>query len=370
MQRQLETKEEDTASGDINVAKLGLSQTMLQRQEDIFEQEAGDDIEGMRHAHKTAIVKEILVHSKNVGDKVLIFSHWITTLDYLQNSISKFKDPSFSVARLDGQTPMSSRQDMIKGFNSGKYDAFLISTKAGGLGLNITGANRVILMDFSWNPSWEEQAVGRAYRIGQLKPVFVYHLIIGGTFEEKLHQITIFKRQLAARVVDKKNPNRAATKVNEMLFEPIEMEQEDLESFRGMDDIFDKLLDSDVGKSIRVVETTETLHQESDEKLTEEELKEVEDMIRDDRLRKSDPDAWQAIMLQRRPTAGFTPRATAELGPRAAADFGPRATAGFGPRSTAELGPRAITDIAPRPNAEFLEIVRLRNETRDKVFGS
>jgi len=83
--------------------------------------------------------------------------------------------------------------------------------KAGGLGLNLQGANRVIIYDFSFNPSWDEQAVGRAYRLGQKRPVFVYRFRTGGTFEV-IYNKAVFKTQLFLRLMDKKNPMSHASK--------------------------------------------------------------------------------------------------------------------------------------------------------------
>ena len=78
---------------------------------------------------------------------------------------------------LDGSIPIKERQGMVDAFQSGKGQAFLISLKAGGLGLNLTGANYVIHLDPWWNPAIEQQATDRAYRIGQNQKVTVYHLI-------------------------------------------------------------------------------------------------------------------------------------------------------------------------------------------------
>ncbi len=85
---------------------------------------------------------------------------------------------------------MVKRQGQIKAFNKGGDDIYLISTTAGGLGLNLQSANRVVIFDFKFNPTQEEQAVGRAYRIGQLKPTFVYRFVCGGTFESNIHNRT------------------------------------------------------------------------------------------------------------------------------------------------------------------------------------
>jgi len=212
--------------------------------------------------------------------------------------------PPMRVARIDGSTAMHKRQQITKDMNAGEYDVCLISTRAGGLGLNIPGANRVILVDFSWNPQHEIQAIGRAYRLGQQKEVFVYHLVTAGTFEEKLHQITIFKQQLAARVVDKKTPNRAAVRVRDLLFEPEKtVAQEDLSHALQLDNVLDSILGSNVmRKLITSITTTDTLHKEADEALTAEEEAEVQQMIQEDRERKADPEGWRwkQLLEQRR----------------------------------------------------------------------
>ena len=106
------------------------------------------------------------------------------------------------------------------------------------------GANRVIILDTHFNPMHEEQAIGRSYRIGQRKPVYVYHLAVGGTYEEGLMNQAIFKQQLATRVVDKKNPKRHALKgFKQYLFYPKPLAQEDFSDCIGKDQlILDKLL--------------------------------------------------------------------------------------------------------------------------------
>ena len=274
---------------DVDLTKLDLSDNMVQAQREIFRSAEISDPRDPQLSNKTAIIAKILSHCKKIGDQVLVFSHHIPTLDYLEQFVRTIR-PQINAVRLDGQTNMADRLVKAKDFNLGKYDVFLISTRAGGLGLNIPGANRVILVDFNFNPTHEEQAVGRAYRIGQKKPVFVYHLITGGTFEETVHYMTIFKRQLAARVVDKKNPTRSAHKTRDFLFEPREVMQEDLEEFKGKDEVLDAILDDNI---IRSLKTTETLHAETNEDLTEEEMKEVDEMVKDDHLRKTNNAAWK-----------------------------------------------------------------------------
>ncbi|KAI0550222.1 hypothetical protein F4679DRAFT_213176 [Xylaria curta] len=188
---------------------------------------------------KIPMVLEILNQCKKIGDYVLLFSHSKVVLDYLER-VLRMKKHSF--VRLDGDTQMSDRQNIVKRFNKGNIDIFLISTKAGALGLNIIGANRVIIFDAQFNPQNEQQAVGRAYRIGQKKPVFVYRFVCGGTYEQKMLNQAIWKMQLASRVVDRKHPVRRAPQFTGAWDMPSEPEQLELDPFLGEDTVLDALL--------------------------------------------------------------------------------------------------------------------------------
>ncbi|KAB8349545.1 hypothetical protein FH972_023571 [Carpinus fangiana] len=258
-------------------------------------QELGD-LTSVFLSNKMLILRKIVEMSKDAGEGVLIFSQSLLTLDYIQRMLSRDM-PRVQHQRLDGQTKTSARQGLAQEFNSGRKDVFLISTNAGGLGLNVPAANRVILVDFSFNPAVEEQAVGRAYRIGQTKPVYVYHLITGGTYEEPLHETTIFKKQLSSRTVDDKTPLRAGGKMKEYIFEPQEtktLSPEKVDLYRGKDKVMDHLLqDEATSKTICGIMTAETLHADIDEKLSEEEEREVQNLIELAQLRKTNPREWE-----------------------------------------------------------------------------
>ena len=103
---------------------------------------------------------------------------------------------------LDGSTPMAKREQLVKDFQSDRCPFFLISLKAGGLGLNLTGANYVVHLDPWWNPAIEQQATDRAYRIGQQQDVTVYHLISQHTIEEKILRLHKTKRDLADSLLE------------------------------------------------------------------------------------------------------------------------------------------------------------------------
>lgn len=241
-------------------------------------------------SHKTQMIKEIVKASVHIRDKLLIFSQSILSLDYLED-LSKREH--WRYGRIDGSMPQAKRTTTLEHMRTGHYDVLLISTRAGGVGLNIQQANRVIIFDSGFNPTWEEQAIGRAYRLGQQKAVYVYRFVAGGTFETKLYNKAIFKTSLASRVVDKKNPERNATaKPAEWLHHPHEVFQEDLSAETGNDLlVLDKILakqTADGNGFVKAIKTMETLQRDADdEPLTAEEQREVEEELAASRLRKS-----------------------------------------------------------------------------------
>ncbi|KAK8020430.1 SNF2 superfamily RAD26-like protein [Apiospora arundinis] len=144
---------------------------------------------------KWAVLKKLLRFWYGSGNKVLVFSHSVKLLRILQHL---FSTTSYSVSYLDGSLSYEERQQTVDDFNSDPNQfVFLISTKAGGVGLNITSANKVVIMDPHWNPSYDLQAQDRAYRIGQIRDVDVYRLISAGTIEEITYARQIYKQQQA-----------------------------------------------------------------------------------------------------------------------------------------------------------------------------
>ncbi|PGH23386.1 hypothetical protein AJ80_02496 [Polytolypa hystricis UAMH7299] len=283
--------------GDSPAASL-LPSTGLASLEKFFESVEPEKLKSLELSHRAHIADKIIQLSIDAGDKVLVFSQSIPTLNFLE-SILKRRNRKY--CRLDGKTPIASRQASTKSFNQAdsNMQIYLISTRAGGLGLNIPGANRVIIFDFSFNPTWEEQAVGRSYRLGQQKPVFVYRFIAGGTFEDVMYNKTVFKTQLSFRVVDKKNPIRWASKSpGDYLFHPKPVPQKELFEYKGKDPaVLDKILA--VESNIREIALTETFQREDNDKLTPEEEKDVQDELADERLKRNDPEAWAKKQKER-----------------------------------------------------------------------
>ena len=129
----------------------------------------------------------------------MIFSQFTKYLELIRAAM---KANSVSYEYLDGKTSPKARQESVDRFQEGQTDAFLISLKAGGTGLNLTAADYVIHMDPWWNPSVEDQATDRSHRIGQERPVIVYRIIANGTVEDQILSLHEDKRDLVASVMD------------------------------------------------------------------------------------------------------------------------------------------------------------------------
>ena len=144
-------------------------------------------------------LRDLLVQIAEGGHRVLIFSQFRGMLDRIEQELPDLGLTSFKIT---GSTPSQERQEMTKAFNQGERDVFLISLKAGGVGLNLTGADTVILVDLWWNPAVESQAIGRAHRMGQEQAVEVYRLVTRGTIEEKIQELQEKKKNLVSEILD------------------------------------------------------------------------------------------------------------------------------------------------------------------------
>lgn len=141
---------------------------------------------------------ETVRNSIENGKRMLIFSQFTSMHEIIQDRLQKEGIDSFY---LHGGTPSEERVLMSERFNNGENSVFLISLRAGGTGLNLTGADTVILYDLWWNPAVEDQATGRAHRFGQKKVVQVFRLITEGTIEEKIYDLQQKKRELIDQVI-------------------------------------------------------------------------------------------------------------------------------------------------------------------------
>lgn len=158
-----------------------------------------DEAQKIAHSAKLEMLLELLEELLEEKRRVLIFSQFTTMLDIIEASLNERK---IAFAKLTGAT--QNRQKQIDTFEGGEADVFLISLKAGGVGLNLTSADTVIHYDPWWNPAAEDQATDRAYRIGQDKPVFVYKLIVENSVEEKIIAMQGSKKELANAIYEGK----------------------------------------------------------------------------------------------------------------------------------------------------------------------
>ncbi|KAI0565707.1 chromatin remodeling complex / DNA-dep ATPase [Gracilaria domingensis] len=154
----------------------------------------------MRASGKFELLDHCLRKLKKSGHRVLIFSQMTAALDFLGYFLQSI---DMKYLRLDGTTKADDRQEMLEMFNAAnsEYFCFLLSTRAGGLGLNLQTADTVIIFDSDWNPMMDLQAQDRAHRIGQTKEVRVYRLICSGSIEEKILKRANRKLQMDAQVI-------------------------------------------------------------------------------------------------------------------------------------------------------------------------
>ena len=149
---------------------------------------------------KMQVVKALLELWKDQGHKTLLFAQHRIMLDILEKYIKSLD--GFSFRRMDGNTPIYKRQDLVDEFNKDPdIHVFLLTTKVGGLGVNLTGADRVIIYDPDWNPSTDIQARERAWRLGQKREVMIYRLMTAGTIEEKIYHRQLFKQFLTNKIL-------------------------------------------------------------------------------------------------------------------------------------------------------------------------
>ncbi|KAJ3298145.1 hypothetical protein HK104_011138 [Borealophlyctis nickersoniae] len=148
---------------------------------------------------KMKVVQGLLTMWKSQGHKVLLFCQTRQMQDILEKFV---RNEGYRYRRMDGATPIKNRIAMVDEFNeNANLFLFLLTTKVGGLGINLTSANRIIIYDPDWNPSTDSQAQERAWRVGQKRPVTIYRLMTAGTIEEKIFHRQIFKTFLTNKIL-------------------------------------------------------------------------------------------------------------------------------------------------------------------------
>jgi len=151
------------------------------------------------HSGKLERLVEMLREVLDEGDQALIFTQFAQFGARLQQMLSR--QLGCAVLFLDGSTPQAERDRLITRFQAGEAPLFVLSLKAGGVGINLTAATHVFHVDRWWNPAVEDQATDRAYRIGQTRRVMVYKLVTAGTLEERIDKLLTEKRALSDQVI-------------------------------------------------------------------------------------------------------------------------------------------------------------------------
>ncbi|KXS20289.1 hypothetical protein M427DRAFT_52512 [Gonapodya prolifera JEL478] len=206
---------------------------LLQR----VEREGNPDFGDYQKSGKMKVVKALLELWRDGDHKVLLFCQTRQMLDILERFV---RSESYPYRRMDGETAIKNRMTLVDEFNlDPSVYVFLLTTKVGGLGVNLTGADRVIIFDPDWNPSTDVQARERAWRLGQKREVTIYRLMTSGTIEEKIYHRQIFKQFLTNKIL--KDPKqRRFFKANDLhdlfsLSSGTEKRTETGELFRDMD---------------------------------------------------------------------------------------------------------------------------------------
>lgn len=163
---------------------------------------------------KLRLLSELAENAVESGHRILIFSQYTSMLEIIREELAKKQLRCFY---LDGKTPSYERLEMADRFNGGERDIFLISLRAGGTGLNLTGADTVIHYDPWWNPAATDQASDRAYRIGQTRSVQIIRLAAKGTIEEKILKLQESKRALAGGLITANSETFASLTNDEIL---------------------------------------------------------------------------------------------------------------------------------------------------------
>lgn len=220
--RELPDKTEIYQSIELSKDELAIYEVIRQKAETMLQLSGGDKVDMNALAEITklrqAACSPMLVEKKwkgtsskvtalvelvgeviDGGNRALVFSQFTSFLDIVRRELDK---AGVKYLYIDGAVPVKTRTKLVNEFQEGKCPLFLISLKAGGLGLNLTGANYVFHLDPWWNPAIEQQATDRAYRIGQKQAVTVYHLIAQNTIEEKIIRLHQTKRDLAENILE------------------------------------------------------------------------------------------------------------------------------------------------------------------------
>ena len=210
---------------------------------------------------KISLAKKLIKSIRKTGDFTLIFSKSKEVVEAMSKKLG-------GMLMMTGATSSAERRSLVDSFMSGKsgYTEFCMTTQVGGLGLNLQKANRIIILDPTWNPVIDRQACFRAYRYGQTKPVFIYRFIVDDSIEERIYRCAVHKSLAACRVIDEQDVERLFTKAQLNTKDDFE------ENVLDPSSINDRAL-KDVVSNFNCISQHDVLFAEaSHEKLSDEEL--------------------------------------------------------------------------------------------------
>lgn len=216
------------------------------------------DTDSLNSKNKAFRQQQILSEGVISDHRALVFCQLKDMLDIVENDLLKKHLPSVTYMRLDGSTDPRERQSIVRKFNEDpSIDVLLLTTKVGGLGLNLTGADTVIFVEHDWNPMNDLQAMDRAHRLGQKKVVNVYRLITKDTLEEKIMGLQKFKMNIASTIVNQQNSGLGSMDTTQLL-DLFEMDLNEVENTKNKEDEKDNKVPADVtgglsGKAAGVV---------------------------------------------------------------------------------------------------------------------
>ena len=157
---------------------------------------------------------ELIQSAIDGGHRMLLFSQFTSMLELLEKRLAA---ENIEYYKITGETSKQKRMELVKQFNEGTVPVFLISLKAGGVGLNLIGADMVIHYDPWWNVAVQNQATDRAHRIGQTKKVTVYKMVVKNTIEEKILKLQDSKRDLADSIISGDNVGMSSMSRDELM---------------------------------------------------------------------------------------------------------------------------------------------------------
>lgn len=264
------------------------------------------ELDNIEHSSKLTLLLSILEECEAIGDKLLVFSQSLYSLDVIEHFLNLIDERTQQAAaaktpeeklpidgtakfsgswalgldyfRLDGSTPVEQRNAACKSFNHAsntRARLFLISTRAGGLGINLVAANRVIIFDVSWNPSHDIQSIFRVYRFGQTKPCYIYRFLALGTMEEKIYERQVTKQAISKRVIDEQQIDRhySTNDAQELYLFNLEPDEERILPLLPKDRLFAELLRKYDNIIFKYHEHDSLLENKEEETLNEEERK-------------------------------------------------------------------------------------------------